>query len=585
MKRFSHAIGMILLVLLLTLSLSGCATTAVEQSEVQKVEPVAEVVVQPVQETKTQETKTQETKAPAEEAKVQEEVVATSEQGPEVYPYGVKVIEKNNSGDNVFDLFIVHTNDVHGRIEPSKSSIGYSKLSTLLNTARRITDNILLLDAGDTLHGTTLANLSKGEVPAVLLDMLQYDAISPGNHDYNFGTERLVEIDNTARVFSDLKVLSANTLDKNGYLVFQPYQIYDFNGFKVSVIGLTTPDTKTKSHPKNTENVTFDSDVVIKNAQLAVDMLHEISDYVIVLGHIGTVDDGAYSITSPMIAKNVKGIDLFVDGHSHTVLPEGLKVDDTLIVQAGEYLKYVGVVQVRVENNKVKFVYPFLISASDVNDPANSALAQSVGVIAVPEDARVKAYVDSEKAKMDKHLNKVVARIPMNLEGARENVRTRSTNLGRLLARAMSSESGADFSITNGGGIRASISRGDVTVKDINTVLPFNNLLTVVELTGDEVYQVMEQGYSKLPETNGGFTQTDLSVRYDKNAPVGSRIKSLLLNGKELDRNKVYKVASNDFLTAGGDGYDLLKKPIMFALESLEEVLANYLNGLYAPMN
>ncbi|HPK63813.1 MAG TPA: metallophosphoesterase, partial [Sphaerochaeta sp.] len=198
--------------------------------------------------------------APPAPAPVVEEVVPikiTRPVEPREFPLGVTSIVKNAAGDKDFDLFVVHTNDVHGRITPSDGGMGYSKLATMLEVGRSITDNILVLDAGDVSHGTNLANLFEGEVVGVLLDMLGYDAVVPGNHDFNYGSERLIQAAEFAEEYSNLRVLAANVLDEDGYLVFQPYQVYDFNGFTVGVVGLTTPDTKTKSHPKNTAGLTI----------------------------------------------------------------------------------------------------------------------------------------------------------------------------------------------------------------------------------------------------------------------------------------------------------------------------------------
>ncbi len=573
MKRFSHIFGTILIVLLLTVSLIGCASTPKEETTIKGKATIVIDVDSGTKEVVKEEVKKDTTKKESKkEVKKVKEVV---------YPYGVKMITKNTKGDKEFDLFVVHTNDVHGRLEPSRNkTIGYSRLATLVKEARKITDNILLVDAGDTLHGTTIANMSKGEVPMHLLDMLGYDVLAPGNHDYNYGSQRLEELANMPKK-SDLKVLSINTLTDDNLLVFQPYQLYDYNGFKIAVVGLTTPDTKTKSHPRNTEGISFMSDLVIQNAQNAVNQIRKFADYVIAVGHVGLDDDGESLVTSKMIVENIKGIDLFVDGHSHTVLPEGLEVGDTMIVQAGEYLKYLGVVQLHVNNKKVEWVIPMLVGASDVLDPKNSDLAKQFGIVEIPEDPEVKAYIDSEKAKLAKMTSKVVAELPMALQGERDKVRARSTNLGRMLSKAMTSASGADFTLTNGGGIRASMKPGLVTLGNVNTVLPFNNMVVVVKLTGQEVYDVVEKGFSKYPELNGGFIQTDLQVRFNRRAKAGSRVTSLRLKGVPIDRNKVYLVATNDFLAAGGDGYSMLKKPRVKEIESLEEVFAQYLAKHY----
>ena len=271
---------------------------------------------------------------------------------------------------------------------------------------RSITDKSLVLDAGDVTHGTLLTNLFEGETAGVLLDMLKYDAVAPGNHDFNYGKERIIEAAKFANEYTDVKVLSANVLDEKGNMVFQPYQLYYFDGFTVAVVGLTTPDTETKTHPKNVEGLSFMSDEVVYGAQSLINEVRNRADYVIVLGHVGLDEDGSYGVTSKMIAENIKGIDLFIDGHSHTVLEEGLRVGDTLIVQAGEYMEYVGLVEIQVRNGKAVGENSYLISADQVNDPSTSDLAKMVGITEVKEDPKVTAYVAQQKAKVDSILKK-----------------------------------------------------------------------------------------------------------------------------------------------------------------------------------
>ncbi|NCC90183.1 MAG: bifunctional metallophosphatase/5'-nucleotidase [Spirochaetia bacterium] len=496
------------------------------------------------------------------------------------YPLGVTEIVKNNDGAKEFDLFIVHTNDVHARIVPADGGMGYSKLSTMLNVGRGLTDNILVLDAGDVTHGTNLANMFEGETVGVLLDMLGYDAVAPGNHDFNYGVDRLIEAAEFAEEYTDLKVLSANVLDKNGYLLFQPYQVYNFNGFKIAVVGLTTPDTATKTHPKNVEGVTFANEEIFEIGQMAIDMAKQYVDYIIVLGHIGMDPDGASGLTSDVIAQRIKGIDLFVDGHSHTTLKQGMKVGDTLIVQTGDYLKNVGLVQLHVKNGEVTATYPMLIPAADVLNAKDSALAKQYGIADVPNNPQVDEYVGFMSAQLSEKLNTVVATIPENLDGERANVRTKPTNLSRLITMAMTAESGADFTITNGGGIRASIKAGDVTMGDVINVLPFTNIITVVEVKGSDVYAALEHGYSKLPEQNGAFSQTDLQVVYNRYAAPGKRILRVLLNGKAIDRNATYKVATNDFMAAGGDGYTMFGK-VLSEGSLLSDVFIDFLKKNY----
>ena len=511
-------------------------------------------------------------------------VVEPAVEVPVVYPFGVDPVVKNTQGDEEFDLFIAHTNDVHGRIvEGEDGSMGYSKLSTLLKMARSITDNVLLLDAGDVLHGTNLANIFEGQTVAELLDMLGYDAVAPGNHDFNYGAERLEEIARWAEDNASYRVISANITDEDGYLIFQPYQIYDFNGFKVCVIGLTTPDTKTKSHPKNTEGLDFLNDVVIDNAQYAIDLAHELADFVVVLGHLGVVPDGESGITSEYVCENLDGIDLFIDGHSHTVMDGGEVVNGTVITSTGNYLQNLGVVQIHVDGNDAEISDVFLIPAEDVIDPSSSELFASLGITSIPSDPDVDAYIAEKQAELDERFGAVIADLPMDLDGERANVRTRKTNLSKLICQAMTAESGADFTIVNGGGIRASLSAGPVTIGNVNDVLPFTNIITVCSITPAGVYEALEHGYSLLPEQNGAFSQTDLSVVYSASAPAGERIKKVILNGTVLDRNDTvteYKVATNDFMAAGGEGYTMFGN-VLSEGSMLNEVFMDYISGLY----
>ena len=466
--------------------------------------------------------------APAEpeEAVVEPEIAVVEEAVPAepeeiVYPYGIDPIVKAEGDTDGFDLYIVHTNDVHGRIVAGEDgSMGYAKLDTLLKEARTAFPDILLLDAGDTLHGTNLANMFEGQTVLEIMDMLGYDAMVPGNHDFNYGYERLAEAAEWAEDNASFRILGANITDEDGYMLLQPYQIFDYNGFKVCVLGLSTPDTKTKSHPKNTEGIEFLHQAVIDNAQYAIDLAHEYADFVIVLGHMGVVPDGESGITSEYICENLDGIDLFIDGHSHTVMDGGEMVNGAMITSTGQYLNNVGIVEVHVdEDNNAEIENAFLLSAEEVLDPSTGSMLRYYGINEVPDDPEVDAYVAEKNEELDAILSEVVANIPMDLNGERADVRTRKTNLSKLICEAMTAESGADFTIMNGGGIRASLKAGPVTLGDINNVLPFTNTITVCRITPAGIYAALEHGYSLLPEQNGAFSQTDLSVVYSAKAP------------------------------------------------------------------
>ncbi|MDD5077112.1 MAG: 5'-nucleotidase C-terminal domain-containing protein, partial [Sphaerochaetaceae bacterium] len=207
-----------------------------------------------------------------------------------------------------------------------------------------------------------------------------------------------------------------------------------------------------------------------------------------------------------------------------------------------------------------------------------SELAKWAGITEVKPDAEVQAYIDMQKSALEKITEEVVAYTPVKLEGERADVRTRPTNLGNMLAQAMVDATGADVALTNGGGIRASIDVGDITRGEIITVLPFNNTVTVVEVTGQDIYDALEWGYSVLPAQNGGFPQTaGMGIVYSRFSEVGNRIKRVLIDGKLIDKNATYTLATNDFMAAGGDGYTMLDRPIVMYGKGLDEVLTEYL--------
>ena len=311
------------------------------------------------------------------------------------------------------------------------------------------------------------------------------------------------------------------------------------------------------------------------------DLANEIGDYVIVLGHIGMDADGSSGITSDWICSNLDGIDLFVDGHSHTVLENGQEVNGTLIVSTGQYMNNIGLVQVSVVDGVAQGESAMLIPASEVIDPSTSALAQSLGISHVADDPEVTAFVAQLNAELEQRFSQVVASVPMDLDGEREHVRTGVTNLSSLICQAMTAETGADFTIVNGGGIRASIPAGPVTLGDINNVLPFTNTVAVCEITGAQVLEALEFGYSLLPETNGAFSQSDLQVVYSSSNPAGKRIVSVSLpDGTPLDVDATYTVATNDFMAAGGDGYTMFGRVVQEGRQ-LNEVFADYLASVY----
>lgn len=455
---------------------------------------------------------------------------------------------------------ILHTNDSHGRIVGSEQSVGISAIKALKDRYKAQGINVVLLDAGDTFHGTAFATLDKGESVLNLMTMAGYDAMTPGNHDFNYGSDHLVELS----YHTPIPMLSANIIKKgtdkkllDGYAVIQREDI------KIGVFGLSTPETAYKTNPTNVETIEFYDPYTAAAEAVSVLKAAEV-DYIVALCHLGLNSSSTY--TSEGLAKAVAGIDLIVDGHSHTLLENGKKVGNTLIASAGEYMNAVGVVTL---DHATRSATAEVIEIGDsrlqgLSDPAIDAKIQEIN------------------ANQQQILSEVLGNTPVDLNGVRADVRTSETNLGDLIADAMRVESGAQIALINGGSIRDSIPAGDVTKGNIINVLPFGNYIVTKKINGSNLRAALESAAKALPEENGGFLQVSgLSFTIDAAAPSGGRIKDVMIDGKPLDIAAEYVVATNDFLAAGGDDFPMLgKSKTLNEFSALDEVLMQHINYL-----
>ena len=460
------------------------------------------------------------------------------------------------------DFTVLFTNDTHGRVEEGGyAGMGFPKLATLVKDYRSKGD-VLLLDSGDTFHGQTIVNLNEGEAIVHIMNEMGYDAMTLGNHDFNFGQERIKELDE----MSDFPLLAAN-LDP---LLVEPYVIKEIEGMKIGIFGLATPETTYKTHPKNVEGLTFRDPAVV--AQEMVDELSGQVDMIIALAHLGISEESEF--TSRKVAENVSGIDLIVDGHSHHALEEGMMVNNTLIVQAGEYDKNLGVVEVKMVDGAVEDLKASLVTKEEAED--------------VEKDSDILAQIEEIKTENEEITSAVVGKTSVELNGEREYVRTGETNLGNLLTDAMLAKVDADVAITNGGGIRASIGEGEITKGEIITVLPFGNTTIVKKLTGAQLLDVVEHGVSQYPAHEGLFPQVGgIRIIFDGDLPAGERVIDLKVQGEPIEYDGVYHVATNDFMAAGGDGYETFASTeTVVEAGGLEEVLMEYISnkGTVAPV-
>jgi len=456
-------------------------------------------------------------------------------------------------------LIILHTNDTHARVKEGKyDGMGFAKISTLVNEFKAENPNVLVLDAGDTFHGTTIASLVQGESIVQILNTIGYDAMVAGNHDFNYGQERLVKLAG----MTDFPVLAANVVKKDGSYLLKPYVIIDVNGLLVGIFGLATPETLFKSHPKNTEGLTFKDPVAVAKEMVAE--LESKIHVIIALVHLGV--DEETEVKSTDIAAAVDGIDLIVDGHSHTELPEGLLINNTMIVQAGVHDKNLGVVEILYETGDVTNVKARLITKDDAAE--------------VAENSEIVALIEELEEKNKKITDVVIGNTDVELDGVKEHVRTGPTNLGTAICEAMIFVTGADVALQNGGGIRSSIDVGPITHGEIITVLPFGNTVVLLEVKGSVIIAAIENGIKAYPEVAGSYSHVaGMTFTFDESKEPGNRVTEILIGGKKLNPDKLYKLATNDFLAAGGDKYVMLKgAKVLGEFGTLDEVLIIYLN-------
>lgn len=458
-------------------------------------------------------------------------------------------------------ITVVHTNDVHGRAQGNdKELIGYARLKTFYDSLKAENPDVLLLDAGDTMHGTTFANLSDGENMMTLMNEIGYDVSIPGNHDFNYGYEQLVKLSKMAK----FDYLASNVVKKDGKSDFKQNVIKEVDGIKVGIFALSTPETKYKSSPKNTVGVEF-TDYIATAEKEVKELKKQGADVIIAVTHLGV--DKSSKERSDILAEKVDGIDLIIDGHSHTKLDSGETVNGVLIAQTGEHLKNIGIVKLNFKDKKLVSKTAELLEFKDASK--------------LEPDKKIMDAITEMDNKNRTLLEEKVGKTTTSLEGERENVRTKETNLGDLVADAMRKAVDADVALTNGGGIRASIQGPEVTMGDILTSFPFTNFVVKIEVKGVDIRQALEHGIDAAPEAAGKFPQiSGMSFEYDSTKEKGSKITKIMIGDAPIDDNKTYTLATNDFVSIGGDDYTMLKdKKKVGEGALLSDVLVEYIKN------
>lgn len=455
---------------------------------------------------------------------------------------------------------ILHTNDVHGAVE------GYAYIAQLKADYEAKGAEVILVDAGDFSQGTTYVSSTKGADAVTMMNAAGYDVVTLGNHEFDYGYAQLKENMSKAK----FKVVCADVFNEDGTPIFDANYTYTTkSGVKVGFFGMETPETQTKANPALIKGLTFATgDAFTKATADQVAALKD-ADVVICLAHLG-VDAESAPYRSTDLYAAVKGIDFIVDGHSHTVMTKGEKGEP--IQSTGTAFANIGVIVIDDASKKIE-------SNSLVEIKEDTAKDATVA-------AAAKVIVD--RVNNEYGTKFATSKVELNGAKAPNGNRDVETNNGDLITDAMrwkvlQNKDGLTVNedhvvaITNGGGIRAAIAKGDVTKKDINTVLPFGNMVAVVYVTGEQLLEALEASTFSTPTAVGGFPQVSginftihTGKAYDKNDATYpestyygpktiNRVVINSVNGKEFKANEVYAVVTNNFCAAGGDTYYAFK--------------------------
>jgi len=461
-----------------------------------------------------------------------------------------------------YKLTIVHTNDHHGHFNKFGQDVGgLAAQSTLINVVRaEVTGTkdargyVMVLSAGDINTGIPESDLLDAEPDVQLMNLIGYDAMELGNHEFDKPRNVLTQQQKWAK----FPFICANAVKKDtGEPLVKPYIIKEYGGLKVAILGLITDQVPILVLPNNVADLTFKNPMDV--AKEMVPKLKTEADIVIVLSHLGVYKDGGSDIGDIELAKAVPEIDVIVGGHTHTKLPAPVIVGNTIIVQAGAYSEYVGRLDL-VVNSDAKKVTANTFQLLSVNGKKSVKLGEKTYYVFAEqgymEDADVLKATEPYKTKAGDLLAQPIGETLVELVGTRNEVRSQETNLGNLIADAMCAKTGAEIAFMNGGGIRASIPAGKITYRDALTVQPFGDTLVILNMTGEQMMQVLNYAATIKPGA-GAFLHVS-GLKWTLNRKT-SAAENVLVGGTPLDLKKIYKVVTNNFMAAGGDGYALFK--------------------------
>ncbi len=476
-------------------------------------------------------------------------------------------------------LTIIHTNDHHGRPLPfpcfKDLGGGLPARKTLFDQIKKDNKNILILDAGDINDGLVESALFNAEPDIIGYNIIGYDAMTIGNHELYHSLERL----NSQKKLANFPFLCANIEFKNHQKIGTPYLIKTLpNGLKVGIIGITTNSSQFSTSHSVSSQLIFNDEV--ETAIKVSAQIRKQVDILIGLVHLGISEDQNENYGSLKLAKNTNDLDLVIDGHSHTYLASPIWVkqldgDSIAVVQVAYWGAFAGEINLVYENNKTTLKN---WTVHSINTNNNGKLLGNE----IAQDPELEALLLKYKHKADSLMNKTIITLDKDFDIA--DVRKKSSEIGILISNAMvwfGKKDKVDLAFTNGGGIRNPLKKGLITKTDIFNMLPFENSVDIIELSGKELIEIINFNYNKKIGT-GGFLQFSKEVQIDLDKS-GKVVNSIKLNNKPLKPNKNYRIATNSYISDGGDGFSFFKnaKYVNHSQTLQRDVVELYLMNAY----